>query len=160
MELPGLGVELELHLPAYATATATPDPVHICDLHHRSRQCQILNPMSKASDGTCVLMDTSCVLLPLSHNDNFADSLFQWLHKILWCGYALHTLKVLHIFLSIHCYYNNYTKKFWDCYFKTLVLHQTQYCSPRRHWAMSRDFFGCHLGRWQCTEQTPPQRMT
>ena len=45
MEIPRLGVELELELPAYATATAMPDGSHILDLHHSSRQCQILNPL-------------------------------------------------------------------------------------------------------------------
>ena len=57
MEVPGLGVKLELQLPAYTTATATPDPSHIFDLHHSSRQCQILNPLSKARDQTRNLKD-------------------------------------------------------------------------------------------------------
>ena len=30
-----------------------------CDLHHSSWQCQILNPLSKARDWTCVLMEAS-----------------------------------------------------------------------------------------------------
>ena len=38
---------------AYTTATAMPDP----SLHHSSRQWQILNPLSKARDGICILMD-------------------------------------------------------------------------------------------------------
>ena len=59
MEVPRLGVELEQQLPAYATATATPDPSHICNLHHSSRQSLILNPLSEARDRTCVPMDTS-----------------------------------------------------------------------------------------------------
>uniref|UniRef100_A0A8D0PDY6 Odorant binding protein 2B n=1 Tax=Sus scrofa TaxID=9823 RepID=A0A8D0PDY6_PIG len=54
----GVGVQLELQLPAYATATAMPDPSHICNLHHSSRQCQILNPLSEARDRTHVLLDT------------------------------------------------------------------------------------------------------
>ena len=33
---------------ACATATATPDPNRICDLHHSSQQCWILNPLSEA----------------------------------------------------------------------------------------------------------------
>ena len=37
---------------AYTTATATWDPSRVCNLHHSSRQCRILNPLSKASDGT------------------------------------------------------------------------------------------------------------
>ena len=57
MEVPRLGTELDLQLPAYTTATATPDLSHVCDLHHRSWQCQILNPLSKARDRT--FMDTS-----------------------------------------------------------------------------------------------------
>ena len=50
MEVPRLGVKLELQLPVYTTATATPDPSRVCDLHHSSWQCQILNPLSEARD--------------------------------------------------------------------------------------------------------------
>ena len=53
MEVPRLGVELEL--PAYTIAM--PDLSHVCDLHHSSRQHQILNPPIKARDWTCILMD-------------------------------------------------------------------------------------------------------
>lgn len=56
MEIPGLGVKSEL---AHATATATLDLSGLCDLHHRPWQCWILNPLSEARDGTCVLVDTS-----------------------------------------------------------------------------------------------------
>ena len=56
MEVPRLGVYSELQLLASATATATQDPSCICDLYHSSRQCQILNPLSEARDGTCNLM--------------------------------------------------------------------------------------------------------
>ena len=56
MEVPRLGVQSEVQLPAYATATATPDLSHVCDLHHSSQQCQILNPLSKARDRTPYLM--------------------------------------------------------------------------------------------------------
>ena len=37
---------------AYAKATATQDPSHVCDLHHSSRQGQILNPLSEARGWT------------------------------------------------------------------------------------------------------------
>ena len=57
MEVPRLGLKWELHLLAYTTAT--PDANHICNLHHRSWQCQMLNPLSKARDRTCILMDIS-----------------------------------------------------------------------------------------------------
>ena len=59
MEVPRLGVELELQLLACATATAMPDPSRICDLNHRSQQCQIPNPLSQARDPTCILINTS-----------------------------------------------------------------------------------------------------
>ena len=49
MEVPRLGVKSELRLPAYATAIAMQDPSHVCDLHHTSRQCQILNPPNEAA---------------------------------------------------------------------------------------------------------------
>ena len=61
MEVPRLGVESELQLPAYTTATAGWDLSRICKLHHSSQQCWILNPLSKAWDQTCVLMDTSLI---------------------------------------------------------------------------------------------------
>ena len=61
MEVPRLGVKWELQLLAYATATATWDPSRVFDLYHCSWQCQILNPLSKVNDQTCVLIDTSRV---------------------------------------------------------------------------------------------------
>ena len=53
----------------------------LCDLHHSSRQHQILNSLSEARDQTCVLMNTSQVLFPLSHNGN---SLFFFLFFEIW----------------------------------------------------------------------------
>ena len=58
MEVPRIGVKSELQLPAYTTARATPDPSLICDLHHSSRQRQILNALDKAWNRTRVLVDT------------------------------------------------------------------------------------------------------
>ena len=72
MKVPRLGVELVLQLLAYTTATAIPDPSHIRDLYHSSPQLWFLNPLSKARDPTCILMDTSQVLNLLSHNKNSA----------------------------------------------------------------------------------------
>ena len=59
MEVPRLGVELELQPLACTTATAMQHPSRDCNLHHSSQQHQILNPLSKVRDQTCVLMDTS-----------------------------------------------------------------------------------------------------
>ena len=60
MEVPRLGVKWELQLPAYVTAPAK----QVCNLHHISQQCWILNPLSKDRDRTRVLMDTSWVHYP------------------------------------------------------------------------------------------------
>ena len=60
-EVPRLGAESELQLPVYTTATAMEDVSHVCDLHYSSQQCSILNPLSKARDQTCNLMDISWV---------------------------------------------------------------------------------------------------
>ena len=61
MEVPRLGGKSELSLLAYTTVTAMPDLSCICDLHHSSWQCQILNALSKARDRTHILMDTGQV---------------------------------------------------------------------------------------------------
>ena len=70
MEVPELGVKSELQLLATATATVMPDLSHVYDLCHSSWQCQILNPLSKARNRISILMDTSHVLNPMSHNSN------------------------------------------------------------------------------------------
>ena len=61
MEVLRLGGESVQHLPAYTTAAATQDPSGVCDLHHSSQQCQILNAQSEARDQTRILMDASQV---------------------------------------------------------------------------------------------------
>ena len=45
-------VKSELEPLAYVTVTAMKDLSHVCDLHHRSWQHWILNPMSKARGQT------------------------------------------------------------------------------------------------------------
>ena len=69
MEVPSLGTE-ELQVSAYTTATATPDPSRVCDLHHGSWQCWILNSLSEARDQTRNLMVPSRVPKLLSQNGN------------------------------------------------------------------------------------------
>ena len=70
MEVPRLGVKLELHLPAYTKVTAAPDLNWVCDLHHSSWHCWILNPLTKARDRIDILIDTSRVHNLLRHNGN------------------------------------------------------------------------------------------
>ena len=57
MDTPRLGVKSELQLLACTTTTAMTDLSHICDLHLKSWQCRILNPLSKARDLARILMD-------------------------------------------------------------------------------------------------------
>ena len=88
MEAPRPGVQSELHLLAYTTATAMPHPSRICNLHHSSRQHQILNPLSEARDQTrnpmvpsriffcCTTMGTPLPLLPSLCALNFTLSVF------------------------------------------------------------------------------------
>ena len=59
MEVSRLGVELELYPPACTTTTATRDLSFVCDIHQSSQQHWILNPLSKARNRTCLLMDAS-----------------------------------------------------------------------------------------------------
>ena len=56
MEVPRLGFEYELQLLAYSRASVTWNLNHICDLHHSSQQCRILNTLSEAGDQTHNLM--------------------------------------------------------------------------------------------------------
>ena len=60
MEVPSLGIKSEVQLLATATATVTAKQYLscVCDVHHSSRQCGILNPLSEARDSRN-LMDTS-----------------------------------------------------------------------------------------------------
>ena len=50
LEVPRLVVKSELQLLAYITATAMRNPNHVCNLHHSSWQCWLLNPLSEARD--------------------------------------------------------------------------------------------------------------
>ena len=61
MEVPRPWVQSELQLLAYTTATATWDLSHVCNLHHSSRQLQILNTLLEARDRTRVPMDAGRV---------------------------------------------------------------------------------------------------
>ena len=79
MQVPRLGVEWELQLLAYTTATATQDPSRICDLHHDSQQCQILNPISEARDQTHLFMDTSWVYNAESQQNSKEEVVFRFL---------------------------------------------------------------------------------
>ena len=74
MEFNRLGGKLEVLLPAITTYTEMQDLSHISDLHHSSKQCQILNPLSEARDQSCILMDASLICFPLSQERNSISS--------------------------------------------------------------------------------------
>ena len=67
MKAPRLGDESDLWLPGYITVTAMRDPSCVCNLRSSP---WILNSLSEARNGTHILMDTSRVLNPLSHNNS------------------------------------------------------------------------------------------
>ena len=50
LEVPRLGIESELQPVAYAIVTAIQALNCLCDLHHNTQQCWILNPLSEARD--------------------------------------------------------------------------------------------------------------
>ena len=87
-------------------ARAMRDPSHFCDLHHSSRQCWILNPLSKARDQTRNLVVTSLPKIGLSEK--------------LWCQFQQTTewlepnlqlevyLRVFSISSSIATWFNHY----------------------------------------------------
>ena len=56
MEVASPGVESEKQLPVYTTNGGTLHPRLICNLHHSSEKCRVLNPLSQANDGTHLLM--------------------------------------------------------------------------------------------------------
>ena len=59
VEIPRLGIELELQLLAFATDTEMWD--RAASATYTTRQCCILNPLSKARNQTCIFMDTGWV---------------------------------------------------------------------------------------------------
>ena len=84
MEVPRVGVKLKLQLPAYARVTATPELSQVCNLHHRSWQCRMPNPLSEARDGSHAFMDVSRVHSaaprgPPEHNTSEAP---WWLSRL------------------------------------------------------------------------------
>ena len=93
MEVPRLGVKSELQPPAFTTATAMWDPSCLCDLHHSSRQRQILDPPSKAR-----VKPTSSWLLRWF----FPPASQQELHTILWgvCSMSLRYLGLIFTFFT------------------------------------------------------------
>ena len=102
------GVKSELQPPAYTTATAMQDPIHICDLHHSSRQCT-------GQGSNWILMDTSWVHYCWTMTGTPLFKIFFWARK----AYGLFDF-IAHLFLHGLNLANIY-KLFWG-------REQLEYC--------------------------------
>ena len=114
-EAPRLGVKSELLLPAYARATATQNPSHVYELHHSSRQHQILNPLREARDQTLSLMAPSQIRFCCTTMGTPISSLIISLQKKIQVSekkiiyhtgkkQQLSTCICIYIYISIHGY--------------------------------------------------------
>ena len=107
-----------------------PDPSHISDLQHNSQQHQILNPLSKARDLTCILVDTSWVLNPLSDSRNFLllisiNYLFKRRNCDIWSlDYSPWSLDQRFISALGH------TSHEWGCWSFLNLKERNSLCSP------------------------------
>ena len=64
-------------------------------------QCQIFNPLSEARDQTHILMDTSQVLNPLSHNGNSSLRSFIYFFYFLFIYFFVFCLFVVVVVVAI-----------------------------------------------------------
>ena len=86
MEVPRLGVGSELQLLAYITATVMSDLSCVCNLHHSSRQCQILGPLSQTRDQTHNPRGSQSDSFLLHHNRNSITPLRVFLKPLSMVG--------------------------------------------------------------------------
>ena len=77
VEVPRQGVRSELQRLAYVTAIATWDPRRSAAYTHSSRQCPILDPLSEARNGTCILRETSWIWLLCAQTGTPRSILFK-----------------------------------------------------------------------------------
>ena len=54
------------------------DPSRVCDLHHSSRQCRILHPLSEARDRTRNLVVPSQIFKPLNHDETSEEHILHF----------------------------------------------------------------------------------
>ena len=121
--------ESELQLPAYTTATTMQDLSCICNPHHSSWQCQILNPLRKARDGThnpmvpswirlhCATMGTPVLLFWIYNREDYTIISIFYIEKT----------RVTGIFAQMHI-----TKmQIQVCVFKAQVVLTPHWLSPQ-----------------------------
>ena len=106
---------MELQLPAYATATETWDPSHLCNLHHSSWQCQLPDPLSKAGNGTHILMDTSRICIYCTEKGTPDSYIFDE-------QTGIYGTKILRCSILMDIVYSVFTLHFRE-YFQLLDLH-------------------------------------
>ena len=92
MEIPRLEDKSELLLLAYTRITATPGLSRICELHHSSLQCWILNPLNKARDWACNLTVPSWICFYCATTGT----------PIIITYYTIYTIRIL---INLHCIY-------------------------------------------------------
>ena len=119
MKVSRLGAESEMPLPAYTTATATLDLSHICNLHCSPWQRWILNPLSKARDRTCVLMDTTQVHYHRDTMEMFMGlyphiSRLEMLQDLGWVSEVLHWLPSRYHLCALNNQFPNCLRMFPD----------------------------------------------
>ena len=125
-EIPRLGVKSELQLPAFATATATPDLSCIFDIHHRSQQHPILNPLTEPRDRTLILTDTSQVCNLLSHKGNSSLDTFKGLILPLFIPNSPKD----RCFSLILCYFTCHQQYRWHLKSPKVSIYIFLYISP------------------------------
>ena len=81
--------------PMGATAIATQDLRPVCDLHHSSWQCWILNPLSEARDRTPNLMVPSWIRWALCHDRNSMK--LSWFAFLQWLMVQAVRCKLLNV---------------------------------------------------------------
>ena len=83
----------------------------VCDLHHSSQQCWIFNPLI-TRDRTCILVNTSRVLNPLSHNGNSfysfswrSEKFFKFQDLTCWIYLLVSELRIIYIEIVFKNYF-------------------------------------------------------
>ena len=151
-----------------------PDPSCVCELHHSSWQCRILNPLSKDRDWPCTLMDTSQVHFCCATMGT-PISLFFWFTLNLGRGWS--TLRESRRFqnsgplipLGLFLWSKQLTS-YWFHVHQGLALGLKDFQSvcrrrgSRSTWNFLRQlppaplFRGCRCSRWVCSRDQKVKR--
>ena len=112
-------------------------------LHHSSRQCWILNPLIKARDGTCILMDISRVHYHWAMTRTLVVTFLIWVLKVLYLfwiqvvRYVLQRKAFLSFFAPLANGCSQASDWIWAAAWPAPQLWQHQILNPL-HWAGNR----------------------